>query len=92
MLNAIVCRISRREASEIVSLWAEILERRREQEFLLDVGSRNAPSWSQNTPLEGWQFTGKVVATIVGGKVVYRGGRAFCGEGLVQELAGIRLA
>jgi len=29
-------------------------------------------SLSRNTPFEGWQFTGKVVATIVGGKIVYR--------------------
>jgi dihydroorotase len=30
-------------------------------------------SLSHNTPFDGWQFTGKVVATIVGGQVVYRG-------------------
>ena len=30
-------------------------------------------SLSRNTPFDGWQFTGKVVATIVGGKIVYRG-------------------
>jgi dihydroorotase len=29
-------------------------------------------SLSRNTPFDGWQFTGKAVATIVGGKVVYR--------------------
>jgi dihydroorotase len=29
-------------------------------------------SLSHNTPFDGWQFTGKIVATIVGGKVVYR--------------------
>ena len=31
-------------------------------------------SWSlsQNTPFDGWQFTGKVVATVVGGKIVYQ--------------------
>jgi len=29
-------------------------------------------SLSNNTPFDGWQFTGKVVATIVGGKIVYR--------------------
>ena len=29
-------------------------------------------SISHNTPFDGWQFTGKVVATIVSGKVVYR--------------------
>ena len=29
-------------------------------------------SMSHNTPFDGWQFTGKVVATIVGGRVVYR--------------------
>ncbi len=29
-------------------------------------------SLSRNTPFEGWQFTGKVVATIVGGRIVYR--------------------
>jgi dihydroorotase len=30
-------------------------------------------SLSHNTPFDGWHFTGKVVATIVTGKVVYRG-------------------
>jgi dihydroorotase len=29
-------------------------------------------SLSHNTPFDGWQFTGKVVATVVGGNVVYR--------------------
>jgi dihydroorotase len=29
-------------------------------------------SLSRNTPFDGWQFTGKAVATIVGGKIVYR--------------------
>ena len=29
-------------------------------------------SKSQNTPFDGWQLTGKVVATVVGGRVVYR--------------------
>jgi dihydroorotase len=29
-------------------------------------------SLSRNTPFDGWQFVGKVVATIVGGKMVYR--------------------
>jgi dihydroorotase len=29
-------------------------------------------SKSHNTPFDGWQLTGKVVATIVGGRVVYR--------------------
>jgi len=29
-------------------------------------------SLSRNTPFDGWQFTGKVVATIVGGKMAYR--------------------
>lgn len=28
-------------------------------------------SLSRNTPFDGWQFTGKVVATIVGGKLAY---------------------
>jgi dihydroorotase len=28
-------------------------------------------SLSHNTPFDGWQFTGKVIATIVGGKTVY---------------------
>src|SRR5205814_8753456 len=31
-------------------------------------------SKSHNTPFDGWQLTGKVVATIVGGKIVYRSG------------------
>ncbi len=30
-------------------------------------------SKSHNTPFDGWQFTGKVVATIVSGEIVYRG-------------------
>jgi dihydroorotase len=30
-------------------------------------------SLSRNIPFNGWQFTGKVVATIVGGKIAYRG-------------------
>jgi len=30
-------------------------------------------SKSKNTPFDGWGFSGKVVATIVGGKVVYEG-------------------
>jgi dihydroorotase len=30
-------------------------------------------SKSRNTPFDGWQLMGKVVATIVGGRVVYRG-------------------
>lgn len=29
-------------------------------------------SLSRNTPFDGWQFTGKTVATIVDGKIVYR--------------------
>jgi len=29
-------------------------------------------SLSRNTPFDGWQLTGKVMATIVGGKIVYR--------------------
>jgi dihydroorotase len=29
-------------------------------------------SLSHNTPFDGWQLTGKVVATIVGGKIVHR--------------------
>jgi dihydroorotase len=29
-------------------------------------------SLSRNSPFDGWQFIGKVVATIVGGKMVYR--------------------
>ena len=28
-------------------------------------------SKSRNTPFDGWQLTGKVVATIVGGNIVY---------------------
>ena len=29
-------------------------------------------SLSHNTPFDGWQFAGRVIATVVGGKVVYR--------------------
>jgi len=28
-------------------------------------------SRSKNTPFDGWQLTGKVVATIVGGRIIY---------------------
>lgn len=31
-------------------------------------------SLSHNTPFDGWHFTGKTVATMVGGKIVYRAG------------------
>jgi dihydroorotase len=31
-----------------------------------------SPSLSHNSPFDGWQFTGKVVATIVGGKFAFR--------------------
>ena len=31
-------------------------------------------SLSRNTPFDGWQFTGRVVATVVGGKMVHRAG------------------
>lgn len=31
-------------------------------------------SKSHNTPFDGWQLTGKVVATVVGGRMVYRAG------------------
>jgi dihydroorotase len=33
-------------------------------------------SLSHNTPFDGWQFTGKVAATIVGGRIVYRADRS----------------
>ncbi len=32
----------------------------------------NSRSLSRNTPFDGWQFTGKVVATIVAGKIVHQ--------------------
>jgi dihydroorotase len=31
-------------------------------------------SKSKNTPFDGWEFRGGVLATIVGGRVVYRAG------------------
>jgi dihydroorotase len=34
--------------------------------------SAKSRSLSHNTPFDGWQFTGKVVATLVGGRVTYR--------------------
>jgi dihydroorotase len=34
--------------------------------------SARSRSLSRNTPFDGWQLTGKVVATIVSGRVVYR--------------------
>ena len=39
------------------------------KKWTFDVASSR--SLSRNTPFDGWQFTGKVVATIVGGNVVY---------------------
>src|ERR1700736_6601748 len=33
--------------------------------------ARKSRSMSHNTPFDGWQLTGKVVATIVGGKMIY---------------------
>jgi dihydroorotase len=35
--------------------------------------ARQSLSKSRNTPFDGWQMTGKVIATIVGGKIVYPG-------------------
>ncbi|MGA9564131.1 MAG: dihydroorotase [Candidatus Korobacteraceae bacterium] len=32
-----------------------------------------SPSKSRNTPYDGWSFSGKVLATIVAGKIVYKG-------------------
>lgn len=34
--------------------------------------ANKSPSLAHNTPFDGWQFTGKVLATIVGGEIVYR--------------------
>jgi dihydroorotase len=31
-------------------------------------------SKSHNSPFDGWQLTGKVMATVVGGRIVYRAG------------------
>ncbi len=39
------------------------------KKWTFDVG--RSLSKSKNTPFDGWQFYGKVVATIVGGRVVY---------------------
>jgi dihydroorotase len=33
--------------------------------------AEDSRSKSKNTPFDGWKFTGKVVTTIVGGKVVF---------------------
>jgi dihydroorotase len=41
------------------------------KKWTFDASKSN--SKSRNTPFDGWQFTGKVVATIVGGKIVYSG-------------------
>jgi len=40
------------------------------KEWIYDASQ--SPSKSRNTPYDGWSFTGKVVATIVGGNLVYR--------------------
>ncbi len=34
--------------------------------------AKSSPSRSSNIPFDGWEFTGKVVATVVSGRVVYR--------------------
>jgi len=34
--------------------------------------AKESASKSRNTPFDGWQFTGKVIATIVGGKIVHQ--------------------
>jgi dihydroorotase len=34
--------------------------------------AKSSPSKSHNIPFDGWEFTGRVVATIVSGRVVYR--------------------
>ena len=34
--------------------------------------SAKSRSMSRNSPFDGWQLTGKAVATIVGGRIVYR--------------------
>src|SRR4029077_8178358 len=36
------------------------------------VEASKSLSRSRNTPFDGWQLTGKVVATVVGGHIVYR--------------------
>jgi dihydroorotase len=41
------------------------------KKWTFDASKSN--SKSRNTPFDGWQFTGKVVATIVGAKIVYPG-------------------
>lgn len=41
------------------------------QRWTFDV--ENSLSLSRNTPFHGWQLTGKVAATIVNGRIVYRG-------------------
>ena len=38
----------------------------------LDFRRREVSLLSHNTPFDGWQFTGKVVTTIVGGNIVYQ--------------------
>ena len=35
--------------------------------------ARKTKSRSRNTPFDGWQFYGRVIATIVGGNIVFRG-------------------
>ncbi len=41
------------------------------QRWIFDA--ENSLSLSRNTPFHGWQLTGKVAATIVNGRIVYRG-------------------
>ena len=42
-----------------------------EKKWIYDASQSR--SKSRNTPYDGWSFTGKVIATIVAGKVVYKG-------------------
>lgn len=46
-------------------------------------------SKSRNTPFNGWQLTGKVVATIVGGEIVYSADGSARGAALIGSVRGL---
>jgi dihydroorotase len=49
--------------------WADVTIFDAKKRWTFEVGK--SLSKARNTPFDGWQLTGKVVATIVGGKIVY---------------------
>jgi dihydroorotase len=50
--------------------WGDVTIFDAKKRWTFDAGK--SQSKSRNTPFDGWQLTGKVVATIVGGRIVHR--------------------